>query len=114
MLPQEKFKFKSSQMATQWLSATRTLVRLSEGTKVAFLIVFKSPPPHPSQPHPLHGPCYENGRLFHVKHIAITYLLRNRLGATCASLGKMFGGGTASTQEKWAKDSSSSSVKKFP
>ena len=44
MLPQEKFKFKSSQMATQWLSATRMLVRLSEGTKVAFLIVFKSPP----------------------------------------------------------------------
>ena len=102
MLPQEKFKFKSSQMATQWLSATRTLVRLSEGAKVAFLIVF------------VHGPCYENGRLFHVKHIAITYLLRNRLGATCASLGKMFGGGTTSTQEKWAKNSSSSSVKKFP
>ena len=48
MLPQEKFKFKSSQMATQWLSATRTLVRLSEGAKVAFLIVFKSPPPLPS------------------------------------------------------------------
>ena len=45
MLPHEKFKFKSSQMATQWLSATRTLVRLSEGAKVAFLIVFKSPPP---------------------------------------------------------------------
>ena len=54
MLPHEKFKFKSSQMATQWLSATRTLVRLSEGAKVAFLIVFKSPPPPPSQPHPLH------------------------------------------------------------
>ena len=57
MLPQEKFKFKSSQMATQWLSATRTLVRLSEGAKAAFLIVFKSPPP-PSQPHRLHGPCF--------------------------------------------------------
>lgn len=47
MLPQEKFKFRSSQMATQWLSATRTLVRLSEGAKVAFLIVFKSPLPPP-------------------------------------------------------------------
>lgn len=44
MLLHEKFKFKSSQMATQWLSATRMLVRLSEGAKVAFLIVFKSPP----------------------------------------------------------------------
>ena len=47
MLPQEKFKFKSSQMATQWLCATRTLVILSEGAKVAFLFVFKSPPPPP-------------------------------------------------------------------
>lgn len=47
MLPHEKFKFKSSQMATHWLSATRKLVRLSEGAKVAFLIVFKSPPPPP-------------------------------------------------------------------
>lgn len=55
MLPQEKFKFKSSQMATQWLSATRTLVRLSEGAKVAFLIVFKSPPPPPPLPSPI--PC---------------------------------------------------------
>ena len=53
MLPQEKFKFKSSQMATQWLSATLTLVRLSEGAKVAFLIVFKSPPP----PLPSPTPC---------------------------------------------------------
>ena len=50
MLPQEKFKFKSSQMATQWLSATRTL---SESAKAAFLIVFKSPPP----PLPSPTPC---------------------------------------------------------
>ena len=52
MLPHEKFKFKSSQMATQWLSATRKLVRLSEGAKVAFLIVFKSPPPPLLSPTP--------------------------------------------------------------
>ena len=59
-------------------------------------------PRSPPLPHPLRGPCYENGRLFHVKDIAITYVLRNRLGATCASSGKIFGGGTTSTQEKWA------------
>ena len=57
---------------------------------------------------------YGNGKLFHIKDITITYVLRNRLGATCASSGKIFGGGTTSTWEEWTKNSGGSSIKKSP
>ena len=57
---------------------------------------------------------YGNGKLFHIKDITITYVLRNRLGATCASSGKIFGGGTTSTWENGPRTVAALPLKSLP